>query len=98
MKDFGKIKCQQNLENKKIIKELIKVNIKKDKNMEKENLFGTMGPTIKEVFKKVCFLDKELQLILIKNMSILVSLKMDKNMETVNKKQENNFTKVILNF
>ena len=66
--------------------------------MGKENLFGMMDLTMKEAFKKVYFLDKELQLILIKNMSILASLKMDKNMETVNKKQENNFTKVILNF
>lgn len=56
MKDNGKIKCHIIKENKKIIKGYMKANIKKDKNMEKENSCGMIILHMKDNFKKEFFM------------------------------------------
>lgn len=55
--DNGKIKCHIIKENKKITKEFMKDNITKDKNMEKEDLYGMIIHLIKDNFKKECFME-----------------------------------------
>ena len=55
--DNGKIKCHIIKENKKITKEYMKVNITKDKNMEKEDLYGMIILLIKDNFKKESFME-----------------------------------------
>ena len=79
--DNGKTKCHIIKENKKIIKEYIKVNIIKDKNMEKENLSGMIILHIKDNFKKEFSMESVYSKTLIKITNIMDDSLITKSME-----------------
>lgn len=83
MKVDGKIKCLQIMENRKITKDFMMVNMLKAKSKEKANLLGMMDLVTKGNFKKVLFLERVF--FWTKNKTILMKVisKADKNMVKV---------------
>ena len=83
MKVDGKIKCLQIMENRKITKDFMMVNMLKAKSKEKANLLGMMDLVTKGNFKKVLFLERVF--FWTKNKTILMKIisQADKNMVKV---------------